>query len=174
VLAAGLKVGSVVDETKLLSVAFDSDVDAAFNKCIDLLARSLKTERQIVTYLTGKGYSDEVTAVVVGKLKGYHYIDDVKYAQLYTAQNSTSKGARRIKLELGAKGIDRQLSDAAADSIDAEKSADTARQLAEKYMKNKNTDVKMLVKLQRYLLTRGFEYEVISSIVNGYRNSDED
>ena len=129
----------------------------------------MKTCRQLQDYLKRKGFSQEVVQATVDKLKDYGYIDDARYAQLYTEQNSKSKGSRRIRQELLAKGVDRQNAELYS-TIDDEDMLQTATTLADKYMKNKQADTPTLVKLQRYLAYRGYDFDIINTIVNNYRN----
>ena len=82
---------------------------------------------------------------------------------MYTQQNSSTKGQRRIQMELLHKGIGKQIVDEV--SISQEVSQTSAQSLAQKYMRGKPTDVKTLQKLQRYLLYRGFDYDTVNSIV---------
>ncbi|MCX4286199.1 MAG: RecX family transcriptional regulator, partial [Clostridia bacterium] len=48
-------------------------------------------------------------------------------------------------------------------------SHESAQKLADKYMKNKPTDLKTLQKLQRYLVGRGYDFDVVNAIVKKYR-----
>ena len=168
-LAVGLKEGKDVTVEQLKEGVFQSEIRIAFTKSVDYLSRYIKTAKQLKDYLKRKGFSQEVVDVVMEKLKDYGYIDDARYAQLYTEQNSKSKGSRRIKQELLAKGVDRQDAEIYS-AIDCEDMLQSATKLAEKYMKNKQVDTPTLVKLQRYLAYRGYDFDIINNIVNTYRN----
>ena len=168
-LAVGLKEGKDVTVDQLKEGIFQSEVRICFSKSVDHLARYVKTCRQLQDYLKRKGFSPEVVDVVVEKLKDYGYINDARYAQLYTEQNGKSKGSRRIKQELLAKGVDRQDAETYS-QLDHEDMLQSATLLAQKYMKNKPSDTPTLVKLQRYLAYRGYDFDIINSIINIYKN----
>ena len=168
-LAVGLKEGRQVTADQLKEGIYQSEVRICFTKSVDYLSRYMKTCRQLQGYLKRKGFSQEVVQATVDKLKDYGYIDDARYAQLYTEQNSKSKGSRRIRQELLAKGVDRQNAELYS-TIDDEDMLHTATTLADKYMKNKQADTPTLVKLQRYLVYRGYDFDIINTIVNNYRN----
>ncbi|MEG1706551.1 MAG: hypothetical protein RR291_03550, partial [Clostridia bacterium] len=74
-LSNHLEVGVNVDETKLYDVLMASESSSAFTRSIDYLSRTMKTEKQMRTYLLGKGYAEQVVDIVVCKLKDYCYID---------------------------------------------------------------------------------------------------
>ncbi|MBR2975123.1 MAG: RecX family transcriptional regulator [Clostridia bacterium] len=171
-LAVGLKEGREVTTLQLQSAIFDSEVSVAFGKAVDYISRYMKTSRQLSQYLLRKGFSQEVCQTVVAKLLDYGYVDDARYAQLYTEQNNKSKGARRIKQELLAKGVDKANAELYS-QVDGEQALQSATNLAQKYMKGKSCDTPTLVKLQRYLAYRGFDFDVINSVVGNYRNFDE-
>lgn len=168
-LAVGLREGKEVTTSQLKEGIFQSEVRIGFTKAVDYLSRYQKTCRQLQDYLKRKGFGEEVVQEVVAKLKDYGYVDDKRYAQLYTEQNSKSKGARRIKQELLAKGVSRQDAEQFS-ALDSDDMLQAATTLAEKYMKNKPCDTPTLVKLQRYLAYRGYDYDVINTVVNSYRN----
>ena len=91
----GLREGAEVDEATLKEAVYQSEISYAFEKCVDYLSKSMKTTKQIRDYLRKKGVVSEVEEIVVQKLKDYHYVDDQLYIQLYTEQNSLSKGKYR-------------------------------------------------------------------------------
>lgn len=166
VMKSGLKIGADVSAEKLEEAVFDSEKTAAFDKAMGYLGRSMKTVRQMKDYLTKKGYSQSVAEYVVDKLLDYKYLDDEQYAKLYAEQSSANKGNRRIQQELMQKGVSRQ--NAERFLIDGETAQAAAEKLAEKYMKNKTGDVKTLQKLQRYLLSRGYEFDTVNAVVKSY------
>lgn len=163
VMKLGLKIGMEVTQERLEEAVFDSEKSVAFEKAMDYLGKCMRTSKQVRDYLAKKGYTPQVVAHVVQKLVGYGYVNDQTYAQMYTQQNSSTKGQRRIQMELLYKGIGKQIVDEV--SISQEVSQNSAQALAQKYMRGKPTDVKTLQKLQRYLLYRGFDYDTVNSIV---------
>lgn len=168
----GIKTGAEVDTNKLQQTIFDSEVSVAFNKCIDYLARGLKTVARMRQYLNGKGYSPQVVDAVVDKLLYYKYLDDERYATMYVEQHSRTKGARRLKQELLQKGITKSQAEEHCGDRE-EDNADNIQRLADKYMRNKLADLQTLVKLQRYLLSRGYNYDEVASVINLYKGEGQ-
>ena len=169
VMKLGLKIGKDVDVETIKAAVFDSEVSVAFGKAVDYLARAMKTTKQMHDYLTKKGYAVEVINAVIPKLQGYKYLDDQTYARLYTQQSKAYKGERRIKQELVNKGIAHDQVDDEV-QIDKDDQLQTATILAEKYLKNKDRDIKTMQKLQRFLLYRGFDFDTVNSIIRKYKS----
>ena len=173
VMKLGLKIGKDVDVETIKAAVFDSEVSVAFGKAVDYLARAMKTTKQMHDYLTKKGYAVEVVNAVIQKLQGYKYLDDQTYARLYTQQSKAYKGERRIKQELVNKGIAHDQVDDEV-QIDKDDQLQTATILAEKYLKNKDRDIKTMQKLQRFLLYRGFDFDTVNSIIRKYKSCNTD
>ena len=169
VMKLGLKIGQEVSRQQLSEAVFDSEKSVAFEKAMGYLGRGIKTVKQMREYLTKKGYDTKVVEYVISRLKEYRYIDDEAYAKLYVEHNSATKGERRLKQELVGKGIALSLAEEHA-QLDTEQSLSGAARLAEKYMRNKTCDLKTLQKLQRYLLSRGYDYDTVNTILRNYKD----
>ncbi len=173
VLKLGLKIGQEVSEQDLKEAVLDSEKAVALEKGMNYIARGRKTTKQVRDYISGKGYDLEITNYVIEKLKYYGYVDDVSYASDYAKQNFSSKGSKRIKQELIQKGI--SLTQAEKYSLqDDDEARENASKLAQKYMKNKQADLKTLQKLQRYLVSRGYDFDIVNSVVRLFRSNDGD
>lgn len=168
VMKLGLKIGKDVDVDTIKTAVFDSETSVAFGKAVDYLARAMKTTKQVRDYLTKKGYTDNVTNCVIEKLQGYKYLDDQAYARMYVEQSKTHKGERRIKQELLNKGISHNDVDDQV-QVDADDQLTSATSLAQKYLKNKQRDVKTMQKLQRFLLYRGFDFDVVNTVIRAFK-----
>lgn len=168
VMKLGLKIGKDVDVDTIKTAVFDSETSVAFGKAVDYLARAMKTTKQVRDYLTKKGYSVDVTNCVIEKLQGYKYLDDQAYARMYAEQSKTHKGERRIKQELLNKGISHNDVDDQV-QVDADDQLTSATSLAQKYLKNKQRDVKTMQKLQRFLLYRGFDFDVVNTVIRAFK-----
>lgn len=173
VMKLGLKIGKDVDLDTIKTAVFDSETSVAFGKAVDYLARAMKTTKQMRDYLTKKGYTPDVVECVIDKLKGYKYLDDETYAKLYTQQSKSHKGQRRIKQELLNRGISHTQVDVQV-QIDQEDQLASATTLAQKYLKNKDTDIKTMQKLQRFLLYRGFDFDIVNSVIRKFKDTSID
>lgn len=172
VMKLGLKIGAEVSQERLDEAVFDSEKTVAFDKAMGYLSRSMKTVKQMKDYLTKKGFTHKVVEYVIDKLQDYKYLNDEQYAKTYVEQASANKGNRRIKQELMQKGISQQKAEQF--KIDDETASATAEKLGEKYMRNKTPDLKTLQKLQRYLLSRGYDFDVVNAVIRKYGKDNDD
>lgn len=172
VMKLGLKIGQEVSDEKLQEAIFDSEKSVAFEKAMDYLARGMKTVKQISDYLAKKGFSPEVAQYVVQKLKEYRYLDDEQYAKLFVEQNGKTKGSRRLRQELQQKGIARETAETFS-VLEGQQVLDAAKALAAKYMRQKAVDLKNLQRLQRYLLGRGYDFDVVNNVVRSFRTVED-
>ena len=173
VMKLGLKIGAEVSTERIAEAVFDSEKSVCFDKAMSYLSRGMKTCKQMREYLAGKGYSTEVVNAVVDKLLDYKYVDDEYYARLYVEQNLATKGERRLKQELQQKGVPQRVIEQCC-VVESDLAQDNAERLADKYMRNKPRDLKTLQKLQRYLLSRGYEFDVVNSISRNYKIEDNE
>lgn len=173
VMKLGLKIGAEVSPERLTEALRDSERSVCFEKAVDYLSRGMKTCKQMRDYLLGKGYDNETVNYAIGKLTDYKYLNDEYYAQVYVEQNAATKGERRLKQELQQKGIANSIAEKYC-TTEPDVTAENAERLAEKYMRNKPRDLKTLSKLQRYLLSRGYDFDVVNVVLRSYKISDSE
>ncbi|OON36546.1 recombination regulator RecX [Izhakiella australiensis] len=117
------------------------------------------------------GPSDEEIEQVIAWCYQHNFLDDGRFTERFIAGRSRKGyGPQRIRMELGQKGIDRQLIDAAlADcGIDwTQRAADLAWR---RFGQPLPQEWKEKAKVQRYLLTRGFFMEDVQGIFRNFDN----
>lgn len=156
--------GCEIDKTSLEEMQSECMIDFAFSQSVDLLAKMMKTEKQIREYLYKKGYLKKVVDAVVEKLKSYKYINDVYFAECYVKQKQNSVGKFKLKNELKLKGVDEQIINNILDELESQ--GDVAFSIATKYLKNKEKSPQNLQKLSRHLATKGFSWDEINNVLN--------
>ena len=167
----GVKVGQTYTEEELQQIFNSMEVEIALNKSLNLLSKSMKTSKQIRDYLTEKGFDKCVIKVVLDKLEKYGYVNDSEYVKAYIAQNKQTKGKYRIREELILKGVSQQLIEYALSCLDEDEAFNVAFCLANKFVKDKPIDQKMLVRLNRHLLSRGFDFSIAHSVISQLKNN---
>lgn len=170
VLANGLKAGMSVDTDFLSHLQLESEKLTALDKALKHISVSMKTEKEIRSFLKKKGYLEEVANYVLEKMKDYGYVDDETYAASYTESASKRKGSRLIQLELRQKGVDEQIIDSALSSLEDE--TESAKRCLEKYMRGKSFDEKTLQKAYRNLLSKGFDYDTCKRAIESLKDED--
>ena len=169
-----LKVGQVVSPAFLSEIQLESEKNTAFDKALTHLSATRKTEKQIREYLRGKGYLDGVIDYAVEKLRGYNFLNDGEYAEAYVESVAKRKGGRLIRMELRGKGVSDAEIDAAMNGLDEESQTQAAQALLHKYMRGKSVDVQTLQKAYRYLMSKGFDYEVAKAALSSLGALEEE
>jgi len=159
-----LKVGTIITEEKLTKIQQESEKHTAYNKALKLISTRYKTQREVEKYLYDKGYLAPTVYYVVSKLNEYHYIDDERYIQSYIASHKSSCGKLKLKQQLLLKGINESLIDVALNEDEFEQNSEILH-LAEKYMKNKENTKQTYIKLFKYLMNKGFEFDEVKSVL---------
>ncbi len=167
-----LKVGSIVTEEELSQLQLAGERQTALDKALTHISASMKTERDIRDFLRRKGYLQDVADYVVGKMKGYGYLDDEAYARAYAESAGKRKGGRLIRMELKRKGVsDQAIAAALSEGVDEGAAAKAA---LEKYLRGKKPDEKTLRKAYAHLMSRGFDYDTARSALAGLRSDADD
>lgn len=168
VVKYSLKAGVKITKQKLSEIQEENEFSHAFDLALGYISRYRKTKKQLIEYLFKKGYLPTLANKVVDKLSSYGYLDDKDYARAYAEQNSKTKGKMLIKMQLKAKGVDEQTANLAVENLGDE--TPQVIELAKKYLKNKEKDFKTLSKCYRYLLSKGFSYDAVSSAIDSLKD----
>lgn len=166
-----LKTGVEISEREIIEIQYDEESSSCLNYAMSSLAKSAKTEKEIKRKLLEKGYLLEICESVILKLKEYGFLNDESYAERYCNGNIGQKGKRLIKAELKNKGVSESIAEEVTSAIDNE--LETAIKIAEKYVKNKDKDVKTLAKCYKYLISKGFSYDDSKSAAEAVLKLDE-
>ncbi len=167
VVKYSLKAGAKISKEKLLQIQEENEFSSAFDLALGYISRYRKTKKQLTDYLLKKGYLLPLVNKVVDKLISYGYVDDFDYARTFAEQNFKNKGKILIKMQLKAKGVDEKTAGRAVENLGDE--TPQAIELAKKYLKNKEKDFKTLSKCYRYLLSKGFSYDSVSSAIDSLK-----
>ena len=169
-----LKVGQIVSPERLAEIQLDSEKNTAFDKALTHISATQKTEKQMRDFLQGKGYLPTVIDYVIEKLRSYNFLNDGQYAEAYVENIGKRKGSKLIRMELRSKGVSELEIDAALDTLPVEQEIETAKGILAKYMRGKVCDKTTLQKAYRYLLGKGYDYEVVKSALADFGGDDED
>ena len=166
-----LKVGQDIDSGKLKELVAESEKEQALSKALTYVTKSLKTKKQVKDYLFRKGYSEDVVWYCIDKLKEYSFIDDREYSKRYIESVSKNQGKRLVEYKLRAKGVKKEDVDFAFDDseIDANQNA---KNVAIKYLKNKELSKENLAKAYKYLIGRGFSYDQADYAIKNFEKED--
>ena len=163
-----LKEGLELEDSQIAEIRLESEKSDALSKAINYVSKSLKTKKQVVTYLTGKGYSLQTVNYCIDKLKEYSYIDDFEFAKRYIEFNSNNQGKHLLSYKMMMKGVSKQLIESAFEECGVN-SKENALSVAEKRLKNKDITNELLSKTYRYLISKGFSYDDANYAIDKFK-----
>ena len=83
----------------------------AIKRAMNLLIKTDRTEADLRRKLRENRYPETVIDTAVEYVKGFHYIDDERYAKAYISAKAGSCSLRSIRQKLVEKGIDKDIID---------------------------------------------------------------
>ena len=139
--------------------------------CLRLLTARARTRSELAGRLAQRGYPDEVTHTVLGRLEAVGLINDEDFAVQWvrSRQVNAGKGKRALAAELRAKGVGDEIVAAALDGIDAGAERARAEQLVERRLRREPLgdadDVKVMRRLVGMLARRGYHQGMAVGVV---------
>lgn len=172
-----IKVKDVVDFEMLKSVADKESYIRCKNSALKMIERSYKTENEVIEKLKIKGYEQKHIEKSIEFLKEYKFLNDDYYAEAFIRDKLSSKGSQRIRQELIKKGISRDIIEKNIYEIDKDTEKNIARELANKKLrviqKSEKDNYKISGKLYRFLISRGYTYDIVKEVVKDVMSMDE-
>lgn len=137
----GLRKGMELDELDIDAILHEDQIKAAFNKALTFLGYRMRSEKEVRDYLVSQGIDERVIERVMVELQLKNYVNDKEFAEAFvrTQMKTTLKGPGIIKAELGQKGIESDLIEAALHHFTKERQIEAAYKLAEKQLGKKRT-----------------------------------
>lgn len=165
----GLAVKMEVDTAKLKEVADKESYIRCKDSALRIIERSYKTEKEVREKLKLKGYDDRHIEKSIEFLKEYNFLNDDTYAKAFISDKLSSKGRQKIKYDLIKKGIDNAIIEEQLSNINEDSERETAFNLAQKKLrvirKSESDEYKISGKLYRFLISKGYSYDITKSVV---------
>lgn len=135
---------------------------------LNFLSYRQRSEKEIYSKLISKGYKEEYVLKAIEYCKERNYIDDKLFAENYIKDktNLNKYGSIRIRYDLIAKGIDKDIIDEVLD-LDFDDEYIRAYELAAKRVKSYRNDDKNAIyrKLGGFLHRKGYSYDIVSKVL---------
>jgi len=146
-----------------------NDLEKARAYAFLLLKFRLRSERELLGRLKQKGFSEELSQETADFLKEKKFIDDRIFARSWVASRIKRPfGLKRIKQELVAKGLDKEvIAEALAQAKKDYNESQIVTRLAKQrfYRQNGIEFRKAKSRVYAYLLRRGFSPDVVNEII---------
>ena len=114
-----------------------------------------------------KTEGDEAAArEILQSLKSDGFVSDLRYSSAFAREKAGISGWGRVKISfaLRAKGIDRDIINEALEEIDEGKAENRLRKLMESKWKSLDGAADAKLKLLKFALSRGYEYEQVKKM----------
>ncbi len=161
-----IKVGAEINPEELERIKKTSGENFAFESALKYLSRNIRTESEVRSKLLSLGYLDQDAESALTKLKEYGYVNDESYAKAYVSTYGRNRGRIRLSFELAQKGVDKSIIENALPEDDKITATIMAKNKRQKY-----TDRE---KMLRYLMSRGYEYDVAREVAQEVLESEDD
>ena len=165
----GLKVYEEVNKEKLIEISKSENLSKCKESALRTIERSYKTEKEIRDKLLAKEFDIETVDSTINFLIEYGFIDDSKFVSMYIKDRIRTQGRNKIRYSLISKGVNKLLIEEAFSTLDRDDEMERAIILCEKkYLnisKREDDDFKIKNKLTRYLLGRGYDYDIAKEVI---------
>lgn len=172
-----LEKGKQVDLSLLKDIIHEDSYIKGKSDALRSLEKSYKSEKEIVQKLLEKGYDEKVIDRIIEFLKQYNFINDKKYTQMFVRDKSLSIGRNKIRYMLQKKGIENSIIEQEIGNLDESFENQTALKLAKKkfhIVKKSEPNIrKIYKKVGDYLVSKGYDFNIITSILNQVIDCEE-
>jgi len=172
-LKNGLRKGSEISESHFDFLVKENQKFFIKQKAYTLLGKRLHSVYELRTKLRQKKYDAELIQLTIDDLLNGHYLDDMKFAEMFSEEKLRLKlwGKTKLKSELMKKGISSAIIMTVLEekfpALDEE--LDNASQLVKKkynQLKNRNMEKQKLVKrLYAFLISKGYSYDISKQVI---------
>lgn len=144
-----------------------SDTQLAIDTAVRFLAQRPRSEYEVRRRLRSAGIDEAVIEAVLAQLRRHHLLDDAAFARYWVEQRQTfrPRGARLLRAELAARGVDASIVHDASASVAPSEVEDAYRAAAKRARHLPADERTFTARLSRWLAARGFEWETITPVV---------
>lgn len=137
-----------------------------YERAVAYLLQMPKTEKQLRQWYAKKTTDQALIEEQIARLKEYNLLNDQEYAAAFVQCKQDKMGLGMIKNKLRVNGVAPDLIAKATAVVDDQ--ADLARQQVAKYLRHKEKTPETKAKAFRWLLSKGFDFELCGEVINDY------
>ena len=164
-----LKVKQEIDIDSLKKIVNEDNYIKCKNTALRTIERTYKSEKELRDKLALKGFEDHIIKRTINFLREYNLLNDTNYAKMYVKDRSKNQGKKKIKYTLMQKGIDENIIEEELEKLDTDEIKEVVHEMAlKKYKilcKRENDNYKLSQKLFRFLMGKGYDYDLIKDVV---------
>lgn len=153
-----------------------TQIEVARRIALDLLSVRQRSESELRRAMAKRHVPEDVADEILTRFVEVGLVDDAAFAEAVTQSRSRHSlhGRTRIRQELRAKGVDREIAEEAIAGLDPEEERSAAMQLAQRRMRAMSNLEPHVARrrLAGVLARRGFSSSIVSSVVAAVTQSD--
>lgn len=156
-----------ISQEKLELIRNNVLVHAARERAVRFLTFRDRSEHEIHNKLIEVGFDEYVASKATNELKTIGYLDDTRFAMKYLSERIRTKALSKKSLgfELRNKGIAQEIIEKALSEFEIDDYEIALREAKKKFAKYDLKDKKVEQRLYRFLLHRGFSYEIVGKVM---------
>lgn len=170
-----MREGDLLDDTAIGELAAESTTAAALDTAYRYLGNRPRSAAEVRTRLRRGGYDPGVIDHVLARLADLKLLDDAAFADYWVEQRArfSPRSARAVTQELRAKGVEREVAAEATGALD---DAASALALARpRWERTAGLEPRTRRdRLARWLVSRGYAWDTISSVLRQLGGADPD
>lgn len=163
-----LNKGDQIMESSLYTIYREYVYPRARSRAFRLLQRRDMTRQEMVNKLKLSGNNDHVINHILDFLEEYHYIDDEQYTEKYISYNKERKSIRQMKMELGRKGVSKDIIEEHLENAEVSEEEVALKLLEKKYRNIEVIDDKVKNKMMGFLLRKGYNYSLVHQVIRHF------
>lgn len=168
-----LQEGGELTETVYREICTEILVKRARRRALHLLTARDLTEKQLLEKLRRDGHPQEIAEDALEYVRGYHYVDDARYADSYVRAMQGKKSRKSIGFELERRGVPREIVCQVLEEAGEGSEAEMIRALITKRAGEPHPmEAAELRRVYAYLLRRGFESGEITRELERYQRAE--
>ena len=167
-----LGVGTSLDERQLDAVRREGEIVRVYDRALAMLAARGRATVELRRSLVGKKEEPALVDAAIERLRTAGLLDDADFARQFARSKALGAGMsrRRLRQELGRRGVASELSDDAIDAVFAEEAIDEEALVESAARKKLRTLTKLDPETRRrrlyaYLARRGYDADDVARVV---------
>ena len=169
-----LRLGSGVpfDDRLALEVEREAGILDTYDRALNMLAARGRASADLRRILIRKGEPVDRVAIAIERLERAGFVDDASFARQFTRSKAVGAGLsrRRVQQELAKRGVARDVSDEAIETVFIEEDVDkktSIERVARKKLRSLSSvdDATRKRRLYSFLARRGYDSDAISRVL---------
>jgi regulatory protein len=153
---------------EISEIIYKSQVKKAKLDAVKFISYKIKSTYEVIRRLRELNYNNDVIDAVVEALTRDNYLNDRDYAERYARTKIKLKkiSKKQLELELQQKGISDEIIANLRELYAIDEHSDIERLLLKKYRGSDLKDSKLRLKAIKFLYSKGYEVELIQSVID--------